>query len=206
MIEQRSEEWYKQRLGKITASKADDVMAEAKTKGAESAGWRNYRAALVTERLTNQPAEDDPFVSNAMQRGIDLEPKARAWYVNKTGNLVTQLGFTAHKEHPYAGCSVDSEVDDDGGLEIKCPNTANHIDVLLNGGTKYKNQINFQMWVMGWKWVDFVTFDDRLPEHLWGSLQRMPRDEELIKRIEFKVIQLNHETNTLVERLKALKP
>jgi hypothetical protein len=204
VIEQGSVAWLQARCGKITGSRADDLLSEGKTKGTESAGWRNYRAQLVVERLTGEPAEEG-FVSDAMKRGTEKEPAARSWYGDKVDTIVTQLGFTLHHELPFVGASVDGEVEHGvGGLEIKCPNTANHIDTLLYGGTKYKPQIQFVIWVMGWQWCDFVTFDDRLPQKLWGSLQRFERDDPYIATIKTKAILLDSQVNELVAKLRAL--
>ena len=73
-MEQRTEEWFAARLGRVTASRIADVVA--KTKTGYGAGRANYMAELVCERLTGQRAEG--FTSKAMQHGTDTEPRARA--------------------------------------------------------------------------------------------------------------------------------
>jgi hypothetical protein len=45
MIEQRTEEWFAARLGKVTASRVADLMA--KTKSGPSASRANYMADLI---------------------------------------------------------------------------------------------------------------------------------------------------------------
>lgn len=186
MIEQRTDEWFAERLGFATASRAADVLAEIKS--GEAASVTNYRAELVCERLTGKKSEDG-FTSKAIQRGVDLEPAARAWYCEQRGVLVTQLGFCKHPTIAWVGASPDSAVGDDGGLEIKCPNTATHIATLLAGkaDAKYFKQMQWQMWVTGWKWVDFVSYDDRLPDHLMGVIHRVERDQKFIDEMEVKV-------------------
>ena len=47
---QGSEEWLAARLGKVTASRMDDLMA--RTKSGYGAGRSNYMAQLIAERLT----------------------------------------------------------------------------------------------------------------------------------------------------------
>ena len=73
-MEQRTEEWFAARLGKVTGSRVSDVIA--KTKTGYSASRENYMADLAVERLTNAKAES--FSSSAMQWGTDQEPFARA--------------------------------------------------------------------------------------------------------------------------------
>lgn len=181
MIVQNTEEWYRERLGHVTASRASDFLA--KIKEGEAASRKNYRTDLVVERLTGRPANDDSFTSGPMDRGHEKEPAARNWYCEKRDVLVEQLGFTRHKTIPWVGCSPDSQVTPVGGLEIKCPNSAQHIAFLLEGAgvAKYNKQTQFQMIVMEWEWVDLVFFDDRLPENLQGCIRRIVRDDKLIK-------------------------
>jgi hypothetical protein len=186
MIDQRSPEWYAERAGHVTASRIDDVLSEGKG-GKESAGRRNYRAQLAVERLLKRSLDDEGFVSKPMQWGVDTEPLARSWYMGQRDCLVAQLGFTKHPSVTWVGCSPDSEVSDEGGLEIKCPNTATHIDTLLNGAMTYNRQVQCQMWVMGWKWVDFVSFDPRMPVELMGVIIRVPRDQKFIDDMAHKV-------------------
>ena len=50
--EQRSEEWRTLRLGRLTASRAADVLATIKS--GEAAARCDYRLQLVVERLTGQ--------------------------------------------------------------------------------------------------------------------------------------------------------
>ena len=119
-VEQRSDEWFKIRLGKVTASRISDVMA--KTKSGYAASRQNYMAQLICERLTETPAES--YTNTAMQRGTELEPTARELYVlNQFDAIVTEVGFIPHPTIENAGASPDGLVNDDGLIEIKCPNT-----------------------------------------------------------------------------------
>ncbi len=202
MIVQRTPEWYAARAGCVTGSRIDDALAGDKT-----AARKNFRTQLVMERLTGQPIDSsDRYVSGPMQWGIDKEPDARSWYCNKRDTLVTQLGFARHPDVPWVGCSPDSEVEEGvGGLEIKCPNTAQHISTLLRGTMAYKDQIQFQMWVMGWQWVDFVSFDPRMPAGLEGVIYRVPREDKYIDVMANEVKKFLAEVAEEVEQLNALR-
>lgn len=184
---QRSAEWFAARLGRVTGSRAADVLATIKS--GEAADRRNYRVELVLERLTGQPADADGFTTADMQRGIELEPEARAAYEAQTGLLVTQTGFLAHREL-QAGCSLDGHVGDFEGLvEIKCPRSANHLDALRAGGVpaKYLPQITHNLWVTGAQWCDFVSYDPRFPEPLRLHIARVTREDVDIAAYEGKV-------------------
>ena len=58
MDEQRTDEWFQQRLGKVTASNLHKVLAKTKTGYGADRG--NYMTQLVLERITGKPffAED----------------------------------------------------------------------------------------------------------------------------------------------------
>ena len=184
-MEQRSEEWFAARLGCVTASRTADVMA--KTKSGYSASRGNYMAQLITERLTG--AKADGFSSAAMQWGTETEPQARAAYELMTGEDVLEDGFVAHPTIKGFGASPDGLVGADGLVEIKCPNSATHIDTLLSEKvpTKYVTQMQVQMMCCQREWCDFVSFDPRLPGDMNFWMQRVWADEERQKEIETEV-------------------
>ena len=91
-MEQRTEEWYNSRLGKVTASRVADVIA--KTRTGYSASRQNYLTDIVIERLTGKPTES--FTNDAMLWGIETEPFARMAYEVETGNFVTEVGLIDH--------------------------------------------------------------------------------------------------------------
>ena len=163
-MEQGTAEWHAARCGKVTASRIADVIA--KTKSGPSASRGNYMAELVCERLTGVP--QDSYKSPAMEWGTNNEPLARLAYESAGGVLVTEVGFVSHPTIIDAGASPDGLVGDDGLLEIKCPNTATHIDTLLSGKVpeRYNTQMQWQMACTNRQWCDYVSFDPRLPESM----------------------------------------
>lgn len=198
MTIQGSDEWFAERCGFATASRFKDVLA--KVKSGEAAGRRNYRAQLVCERLTGRPAES--YTNAAMEWGTATEPVARMAYEARTGNIVIETGFIKHDLIP-AGASPDGLVGDDGMTEFKCPNTATHIDTLLKGmSPDHMPQVQGQMWITGRQWVDFVSFDPRLPERMQLHIQRIERDAEYIKTLEAEVIAFLSEVFDTIEQLE----
>lgn len=191
MIEQRSPEWHAQRCGKVTASRIADLMA--KTKSGWSASRANYRAQLVAERLTKTVAES--YSNAAMEWGTATEAEARQAYEFYRGVEVLQVGFIPHQVITMSGASPDGLVSSDGLVELKCPNTATHIDTLLGQSIagKYLLQMQWQMACTGRQWCDFVSYDPRLPEEMRLFIQRVERDEQKITEIS------NAVTDFLVE-------
>lgn len=203
MIEQRSDQWFAARIGKVTASRVADVLA--KTKTGYSASRDNYMAQLVCERLTGQ--REDFFTSAAMQHGTDTEPLARAAYESLKDVLVDEVGFVPHPSIIMAGASPDGLVGDNGLLEIKCPNTATHIDTLLSQTVpgKYNTQMQFQMACTDREWCDFVSFDNRLPEELQLFVKRVPRDNMYIKLMEDEIVKFLNELDIKIAQLMKVK-
>lgn len=185
-MEQRSDEWFAARLGKVTASKVKDVMAKGRG-GATSATRQNYMMQLLCERLTGK--REEGYTSAAMQRGTDLEPIARSAYEVNAGVMTVETGLIDHPSIASFAASPDGVVGSDGLLEIKVPNTAQHIAVLQSGqhDPQYEWQMLAQMACTGRAWVDFVSFDDRLPDELQYFCARFERDEKRIREMEAEV-------------------
>ncbi|MCP2041977.1 putative phage-type endonuclease [Neisseria sp. HSC-16F19] len=199
-MQQRTPEWFASRAGKVTASRIADLTA--KTKSGPSASRKNYMAELICERLTGQPAEH--IQTAAMQRGTELEATACATYVMETGNMVEECGFIDHPAIRMSGASPDGLVGNDGLIEIKCPNTATHIEFLKTRTPpdKYIKQMQWQMACTGRQWCDFVSFDDRLPERLAYRCIRIKRDDALIDELEREVSLFLIEMAETIEQLE----
>lgn len=202
MTEQRTDEWFAQRLGKVTASRVADVMA--KTKTGYSASRENYMAQLVVERLTQTKAES--FTNAAMQWGTDQEPFARAAYEAAQGVMVEEVGFMSHPTIEMAGASPDGLVGEDGMVEIKCPNTAGMIEALLTQKVpaKYFAQMQLQMACAGRQWCDYVVFDPRMPAKAQLFVKRVPRDNDFIKEMETEIVKFLSEVNAQVQQLNRI--
>jgi len=203
MIEQGTDEWFAARIGKVTASRVADVLA--KTKTGYSATRDNYMAQLVCERLTGQ--KGDSFTNSAMQHGTETEPLARASYEALHDVLVDEVGFIPHPSIIMAGASPDGLVGDDGLLEIKCPNTATHIETLLSQTVpgKYNTQMQFQMACTNRSWCDFVSFDNRLPPELQLFVKRVPRDNMYIRLMEDEIVKFLNELDIKIAQLMEIK-
>ena len=202
-IIQGTDEWFAARLGKVTASRVADVIA--KTKTGYSASRDNYMAQLVCERLTGQKGES--FTNSAMQWGTETEPQARAAYSAARFEIVEEVGFVNHPTIEAAGASPDGLVGDLGLIEIKCPNTATHIETLLSQTvpTKYITQMTWQMVCTGRHFCDFVSYDPRLPTELQMFIKRVEYDPVYGAMLEKEVIGFLKELDNKIEQLNQLK-
>lgn len=202
-MEQRSESWFAARLGKVTASRVSDVIAQ--TKSGWGAGRKNYMSQLLCERLTG--LQQDSFSNAAMQWGTEIEPRARAAYQFVTDNIVQEVGFVDHPRIAMSGASPDGLIGDKGLIEIKCPNTATHLDTLLNGTIpdKYIVQMQWQMTCTGTDWCDFVSFDPRIGQDHEYWCNRIERDDKRIQELEEMVSEFLSELDGMMEQLNQRK-
>jgi len=202
-MEQRSPEWFAARLGKVTASRVADVIA--KTKTGYSASRDNYMAQLVCERMTGTQGES--YTNAAMQWGTDQEPLARAAYEAIKDVLVAETGFVIHPRIQEAGASPDGLVGIFGLIEIKCPNTATHIETILSDKVpgKYITQMQWQMACTERDWCDFVSFDPRMPEGLQLFIKRVEFDPIYVKMLEYEIQEFLDELETKIKNLNERK-
>lgn len=200
MNAQGTDAWLQERCGKVTASRIADLMA--RTKSGYSASRANYASQLICERLTGCVAPS--FTNAAMIHGTETEPEARRAYEFYIDRDVVQVGFMPHPSIEMAGASPDGLIGDDGLLELKCPNSATHIETLLGGviPDKYVKQMQFQMACTGRQWCDFASYDNRLPERMRLFVKRVDRDEELIGEIETAVRGFLAEIDETVAQLR----
>lgn len=205
-IVQGSPEWAALRVGRIGGSRIADLLTEGRS-GGESLTRRKYKNELIRERLTGRKI--DTYKTPAMQRGIDLEPMARAWYEIKNNVFVDQVAIVLHPFIEGGQCSPDGIIESTNSLiEIKVPNPENHLDNILTGGKQleqYNDQVMWQLACMPEKeYCDLVSFDPEMPDHLQGFVKRIYRDDEYIQNMQNKVISFLQEIETIVNNLKEI--
>lgn len=183
---QRSPEWYKARLGKVTASEFKNVIAYG-AKGQPLKARTDYKRQLVTERLIGWQADPGIYVTPEMQWGMMNEDTARQIYTLRTGLRTQQEGICLHDELA-AGASVDGLVTDGiTNLEIKCLTSRNHLYEIVKLNSlpdAYRDQVQFQLWITERERCHFIGYDSRLPVGLDLFILEVPRDEEYIQYIE----------------------
>jgi len=193
--EQRSEEWYRARLGIPTASMYATVMAKS---GADSKGRSSYMRKLAGEILTNTPMES--YSNEDMEAGIEKEPEIIARYAFERDVVVTPVGFIRNGR---TGCSPDGLIGDDGMVQIKWASPHVMIEILLAGQVPAKHlpQCLGELMVSGRTWNDLV-----IGSHpgLPLFVHRVTRDEREILNLQGGVHQFNVELQAMVKKIEAL--
>jgi putative phage-type endonuclease len=202
-VTQGSAEWKQLRCGKVTASRIKDVVA--KTKTGPSALRKNYAAQLMLERASG--FVQDSFVNDAMRHGTETEPLARLVYSLHTGQEVEEVSFIDHPFILRSGASPDGLVGIDGMVEIKCPNTATHIEWAIAGKVPPEHvlQMQWQMDCAGRKWCDFVSYDPRMPDGQRLFIRRLEYDAELVEDIRANVVFFDAEVDAMVSACNTIK-
>ena len=175
--EQRSPEWWNARLGLVTGSNAEDMLATRKD-GKPAAGRKNLRSRLALERVLGRAVEKD-FQSAAMKQGQSRELDAVNAYELITGRVVRATGFLKH-DTLAAGCSLDGHVGDfEGIIEIKCPLPATHLETLRNNEvpSEYKPQVMHNMFITGAKWCDWISYNPDFPDNISTLVVRVMYSE-----------------------------
>lgn len=201
-MQQQTPEWFAARLGKVTASRVADAIA--RTKSGYSASRENYATELALERIMgySQPG----YTSPAMQWGIATEPEARAAYEMARGDMVAGCGLIDHPTIEMSGASPDGLIGSNGLLEIKCPESKQHLEYLRlsTAPAKYKPQIQWQLACTGRAWCDFVSYDPRFPEPLRLHIVRVDRDAEYIASVELEVVEFLKQVAAVVAEIERI--
>lgn len=197
--EQGSKEWHNARLGKITASRVHDILPG---KSGYKKAREKYMYELICEILTGNIQE--AFIPTwAMEHGKAVEAVSRSAYEAKTGKLIEEVGFIlSHLD--YLGCSPDGIIDMKKGVEIKCPNSMTHIQILTTGEipAAHYTQIQTGMFCSGFDSWDYVSYDNRFPANLQLYIQSIERDDEYIEYIETEVMKFHNEINFTLDCLR----
>ena len=198
--EQRSPEWFKARLGRLTGSCASDMLA--KIQKGEAAGRRNLRLRLVLERVTGKPQESD-FVSAAMQAGIDREADAFAAYEALTGDMAIRTGFLSHKSL-MAGCSLDGHIDSFRKLlSIKCRQPSAHYEFIKSGKIPGDalSQMRHELWITGASEHDYFSWNPDFPEPLQSRVVTLKRADADVMAYEAAALAFLAEVETEVSAM-----
>ena len=199
-LKQGTDAWKQARCGSLGASNIADALARTKT------GWgascANMAAQLVVERLTGSQTEG--YTNAAMLWGQEKEAEARTAYAFLMGIEVEEVGLIVHPTIRGTHASPDGLVGEDGLVELKCPNSATHIETLLGAPIdgRYIKQVMWQMACTGRAFVDWVSYDPRMPEPMRLFVKRIPRDKDMIRELELEVIAFLAEVDSNVVALR----
>jgi hypothetical protein len=186
---QNSPEWQLARMGIPTASSFSDVLAkgEGKTR-------RTYMLKLAGEIITGEPMEN--IVTQAMERGHAMEAEARDLYALETGANLVRVGFARSGR---AGCSPDSLIGEDGGIEIKTMFPHLLIENILKDEfpTGFKAQVQGTLWILQREWWDLSVYWPGMPRFI----KRAYRDEAYIANLAGEIDRFNDDLDAIVAQM-----
>jgi hypothetical protein len=200
-INQGTEAWLLDRLGHVTGSRFNDVIAM----GVGGKKFLKSRETTITEitleLLTGSPGA--MWTSKATNWGKEHEPLALIAYESKTGAFCEQVGFIRHPKHLQVGCSPDGLLGNKKGWEAKCPLTATvHLDTLLTGmPNEHMAQVQGCMWCCDCDEWDFVSYHPLFPEPMQLYIETIKCDQAYIDDMESKVLDAVAEININVKSL-----
>lgn len=203
MADQKTEEWFASRVGRVTGSRFGEVIAMDKTGKKYLKSRETTITEITLELITGSPGA--MWSSKATNWGNEHEPHARREYEAATGEFCEEVGFIIHPKHMQVGASPDGLIGSNKGWEAKCPLTPTvHLDTLLNGmPEEHMPQVQGGMWVCECDEWDFVSYHPLFPPGMRLYIQTIKRDQKFIDDMEAKVLSAVVEINDNVKRLLA---
>jgi len=165
MEQQRTEEWFKKRNGRVTGSNVGAIL------GLSPFMKREDVMRDMVRQYHNAPSE---FTGNpATNYGTYNESNALAGYELKFNRKVVETGF--HTYEDWLGASPDGLINDDGLIEVKCPYGQRDKNPpefkSIDYQTHYWLQIQIQLLVTGREWCHFYQWSahGEMLETVWAN-------------------------------------
>lgn len=219
---QRTLEWFRQRLGNITGSRCGDLMKNGRKKE-EAFGdtAKSYIMQLAAERMLNPAVvnNDDIFTeyveftavtSKAMRFGSEQEANARELFARMARVKIVEPSSCKHDTLPHFAASPDGIILDAqehplACLEIKCPKVDTFVKYLdITDGATLKDinptyywQVQAEMMCTGTRLCYFVVYSPWLlhPLHV-ARIERNDNDTAaLSERIQLANQLIDEITN-----------
>ncbi len=197
-IEQNTPEWEILKLGKFSASPANDLMMKETNEG-----YKNLIKRIVEERITGLPSESKWKGNKYTERGHEWEPIAREHFELETFTKVLNGGFFESDEYKgWASCSPDGRIGNDGLIQIKNPIFSTQLDYLDDKKipSNYIKQMQFELFITGREWNIFYSYHPSLPP----INQKLYRDEKMISEIKTKLEIAIEQVNNIINKIKAV--
>jgi len=194
-VEQGTDAWHRLKAGIPSASRFGEILTSTGDKSKQAEKYAKYLACGRVLGLN-----PSGHTSDAMIHGIETEAEARKAYEVKAGVVVEEVGLVYKDEDRNVLCSPDGLIDDDGGLEIKCPMATTHAEYLMNGvlPTKYKLQVQGSLWVTGRKYWDFMSYC----KGFRSLVVRVTPDRKIFNALNRVMPEFNEMVDDMYNRIK----
>jgi len=202
MIEQRSEDWFKMREGRFTAS---DIVRLLGKEGLKTTNKSidTFAFEKAVEKVYGR--DDVNVVSFDMQRGVEQEPLAFDLFKRlKEYEFIDVKNCSFFPFGDNAGASPDGLVGDDSVLEIKCPRRLKFFKLVANGydeiDSKYIAQMQMQMLCTNSKRCHFFNYYLEDGIEYWHEII-VERDDVIINLIKDRLKTAESIKNKYINKL-----
>ena len=219
---QHSLDWFRVRLGRFTGSQVGRLMKSGRGKGdIFSKDALAYINEVVAERMLNPSVVmmDELFEeyllqvtasSKALAWGNDQEMNARGMYASITKRKVTSCGAIQFCDY-FADSPDGLCIEDNGAIEIKCPQNKTHTDYLASVHDaeslkaikpEYYWQCMAHMTVSGADWCDWMSYCpfSKKPLHV----VRIERDSSAIATLLDRLELAEQRANEMIQQIQAV--
>jgi hypothetical protein len=164
-------------------------------------GAHTYAKKIAGDAI--QEHFEEGYTSYAMEQGNLLEPVAIEEYEKITFSEVDSFGFISLPGNDFIGGSPDGLIANYGGIEAKCPQPAQHIEMLLSEevSADYVDQIQGLLLITQRKWWDFISYNPNfkegfriktirvLPDKVWQTtfLSRVHSFQDLVDSYKMRL-------------------
>jgi putative phage-type endonuclease len=190
--------WFQARLGNPGASSISKIIT---TKGLPSKQAEELKYQLAGEIIAGK--HEETYQSAHMLNGLAREAEARTLFELIEGVSVREVAIVYKDEQKKCHVSPDGLIDDNAGLEIKCPMLKTHVKYLLANKipTEYFSQIQMSLYVCEAEYWWFMSYCPGLPE----LTIKVHRDEKFIEKLKKALDEFCMELITVVKKLKSLQ-
>lgn len=195
---QSSVQWLNLRVGKVTASEADALLTTS-FEPRKGDGVKTYICSKAAEKWRGQAFV--LYTGAFCEEGHIRETEARARYEFANDCDTERVGFV-DADDGRSGCSPDGLIGEDGGIEIKCPQSTNHVRYLLDGilPKDYIVQVHFSLYATGRKYWIFHSYRRNFP----AFTIRIERDEAIMSKIGAALDGFYKQFDEAMEKLKSI--
>lgn len=201
---QRTDEWYKIREGRFTASEIHRLLGKETLKTTKQS-IDTFAFEKAVETLYGK--EDFELNNFDIQRGVTLEPLAFKLFKElKSYEFidVEETGFHIYGKN--AGASPDGLLSNNSNLEIKCPRRNKFFKIVANGkdeiDDKYYSQMQMQMLCTNTEKTYFLNYYLENSLEYWHEII-VERDEDMIKLIKERIEQATEIKLNYIEKIKS---
>ncbi len=193
--EQNSEQWFKEKLGKPSASNASRIITN---EGEPSKQRTSYLYTLCGEILTGK--QEESYQNGNMLTGQEREDESRKFYEFSQKVKVKQVGVIYQNNQKKFLCSPDGIIQNKYGLELKNVLPKTQVKYLLDNKlpSEYFSQIQFSLCVTGFKYWVFCSYVPSMKP----LIIRVKPDKEFQYKLKKELTKFCQDLEAVIRKVK----